>query len=131
MAYLIRAQVDEQTQLPGSSTQQSVAMSSQRTAQYHWGATPQPPTQHPTQQDRQLPGLSHAGSQAQPQAARQEAGSAAAASHSRSTGQAASAPGAHRQQQQVQGHAGQEKPHLPPTGSGVSTWPHPSNILVI
>ncbi|KAL3145911.1 hypothetical protein ABBQ38_015279 [Trebouxia sp. C0009 RCD-2024] len=112
-------QVDEHTQLPGSSTQQSVAMSSQRTAQYHWGATPQAPTQ----QDRQLPGLSHAGSQPQPRAAREEAGSSgAAASQACYTGQSASAPGEQQPQQQQPQHglASQGKPHLPPTSSGLT-----------
>lgn len=114
-------QVDEQTQLLGCSTQQSVAVSSQRTAQYHWGATPQAPTQ----QDRQLLGFSHAGSQPKPPAARKEAGSPGAASQACCTGQAASAPGEQQQQQQPQqqqcGRASYGKPHLPPTVSGVST----------
>ena len=140
-------QADEENQLPGgSSTQQSVAMSSQRTAQYHWGNTPHPLIQ----QHRQLPVLPHDSSQLEVSTAGQEADSSASALGGQFSGHIGSARGAQQQQQQQQqqqsgyaqqqqqqqqehrGYAQQQqrqsdraslqRPRPPPSTSGVSTW---------
>ena len=95
-------------------------MSSQRTAQYHWGSIPQLPTQQDTV--RPLPAqLSHAGSQHQLPAVKQEAeGSVAQASCL--SKQAGTIAAQHQPQKSQASCASLRKPHLPPTASGVSFW---------
>ena len=99
-------------------------MSSQRTAQYHWGT----PLQAPTQQDQQTCApLCSAASQAQLPGSKQEAGSSTARCDSRAgqrgDGQQVVPSIMIQQQQQLHrkaAFADQEKQHLPPTTYGVS-----------
>ena len=116
-------QAHDQSQVGMSATQQSVAMSSQRTAQYHWG----PPLQAPTQQDQTCAPLCSAASQAQLPGNQQEAGSSTARCDSRAgqKGSGQQAVPTSMIQPQPQPHrkaayADQDKQHLPPTTYGVS-----------
>ena len=113
-------QADDVSQLLMSATQQSVAVSSQRTAQYHWGSTQQGLTQQGQQTagpttdaalHAQLPGTSqHAQCQA-----------FATQVHEREGVQHAVSSGLNQQPQphRKAAYAGQEKQQLPPTAAGV------------
>ena len=104
-----------------SATQQSAAMSSQRTAQYHWGST-----QHGlTQQGQQTAGpTTDAASHAQLPSTAQHAQrqSNATQVHERKGVQHAVSSGLNQQPQlhRKAVYAGQEKQPLPPTAAGVS-----------
>ncbi len=108
-----------------SATQQSAAMSSQRTAQYHWGST----QQGLTQQGQQTAGpTTDAASHAQlPAGTAQHAQrlSYATQVHEREDVQHAVSSGLNPQPQlhRKAAYAGQEKQQLPPTAAGVSfSW---------
>lgn len=105
-------------QVPECSTQLSVAMSSQRTAQYHWGSTPH----QFTERERQLPAhLGHPHPHQQlPAAAHGAGGSVAASQAGHTAGHATAGPGDQQQQQQKPGYAGQAMQHLQSSASGVS-----------
>jgi len=107
-----------------SATQQSAAMSSQRTAQYHWGST----QQALTQQGQQTAGpttdaASHAQLPANTQHAQRQ--SYATQMREREGVQHAVSSGLKQQPQphRKAAYAGQEKQQLPSTAAGVSfSW---------
>ena len=88
-------------------------MSSQRTAEYHWGATPQIPTQAEALASQHQ---SHAGMQPVPPASRQEHGQSTEAVPASSN--AASSSMLHQHRKAV--YANQEAQQTMPTASGVS-----------
>ncbi len=109
-------QVDEQSQLPVGGTQQSVAMSSQRTAQYHWGSTPHALTQQQQQTPTQL-------SKAPVACGLQAAGQTALvgqASNGAGVQHTAASSAAQQQLHKHAAYAGPQHQQLPPTASGVS-----------
>ncbi len=117
-------QADDVSQLLMSATQQSVAVSSQRTAQYHWGST----QQALTQQGQQTAGpTADAASHAQPPGTTQQTQSLSYATqvHEPAGVQHAVSSGLNQQPQphRKAAYAGQEKQQLPPTAAGVSfSW---------
>ena len=109
-------QADDVSQLLMSATQQSVAVSSQRTAQYHWGST----QQALTQQGQQTAGpTTDAASHAQLPSATQHAQRVSYATqvHGREGVQRAVSSGLNQQPQlhRKAAYAGQEKQPLPAT----------------
>ncbi len=121
-----RMQADDVSQLMMSATQQSAVMSSQRTAQYHWGST----QQGLTQQGQQTAGpttdaASHAQLPGSGTAQHAQRLSYATQVHGREGVKHAMSSGLHQQPQphRKAAYAGQEKQQLPPTAAGVSfSW---------
>lgn len=124
----IIVQADDHTQLPVSGTQQSVAMSSQRTAQYHWASTPD----MLTQQQQTHAQLSHGASQS---GGRQEAAGIEAhpVRNCQSAGSqhAASSSMVQQQQHRKAAFADRERQQVPATASGVINLPVHCSLLPV
>ncbi len=120
-----RMQADDVSQLMMSATQQSAVMSSQRTAQYHWGSTQQGLTQQGQQTAGPTTAASHAQLPGSGTAQHAQRLSYATQVHGREGVKHAMSSGLHQQPQphRKAAYAGQEKQQLPPTAAGVSfSW---------